>query len=98
MQLIPETAARFKVKDSFNIEETCAEVLRTCAGFALTTGLYRSRRRHNAGEVWSTGTRAFLLSGNAGVCSSGVTLGNAQHPYDPRIVKPASFLPSDELM
>jgi hypothetical protein len=102
MQLIPETAARFKVKDSFNIEDNVRGGL---AYLRWLLAYYKgyivlAAAAYNAGEA--------VVDRYQGIPPYPETreyvrqvlrlYGNTQHPYDPRIVKPASFLPSDELM
>ena len=102
MQLIPETAARFKVKDSFNIEDNVRGGL---AYLRWLLAYYKgyivlAAAAYNAGEA--------VVDRYQGIPPYPETreyvrqvlrlYGNTQHPYDPRIVKPASFLPSDKLM
>jgi TPR repeat protein len=98
MQLIPETAARFNVRDSYNIVDNVRGGL---AYLRWLLAYYKgyivlAAAAYNAGEG--------VVDRYQGIPPYPETreyvrqvlrlYGDTQHPYDPRIVKPASFLPS----
>ncbi len=103
MQLVPETAARFNVRDSYDIGDNVRGGL---AYLRWLLAYYQgyivlAAAAYNAGEA--------AVDRYQGIPPYPETrdyvrqvlrlYGNARHPYDPRIVKPASFLqPSDQRM
>jgi len=97
MQLIPETAARFNVRDSYDIGENVRGGL---AYLRWLLAYYRgyivlAAAAYNAGEA--------VVDRYQGIPPYPETreyvrqvlrlYGKTRHPYDPRVVKPASFLP-----
>jgi len=97
MQLIPETAARFNVRDSYDIGDNVRGGL---AYLRWLLSYYKgyivlAAAAYNAGEG--------VVDRYQGIPPYPETreyvrqvlrlYGDTQHPYDPRIVKPASFLP-----
>ena len=100
MQLIPETAARFNVRDSYDIVDNVRGGL---AYLRWLLAYYKgyivlAAAAYNAGEG--------VVDRYQGIPPYPETreyvrqvlrlYGNTQHPYDPRIVKPASFLPTSD--
>jgi soluble lytic murein transglycosylase-like protein len=101
MQLIPETAARFNVRDSFDVGDNVRGGL---AYLRWLLAYYKgyivlAAAAYNAGEA--------VVDRYQGIPPYPETreyvrrvlrlYGKTQHPFDPRIVKPASFLlPSDK--
>ena len=100
MQLIPETAARFNVRDSYDIGDNVRGGL---AYLRWLLSYYKgyivlAAAAYNAGEG--------VVDRYQGIPPYPETreyvrqvlrlYGDTQHPYDPRIVKPASFLPPSD--
>jgi TPR repeat protein len=100
MQLVPGTAARFNVKDSYDIGDNVRGGL---AYLRWLLAYYKgyialAAAAYNAGEA--------VVDRYQGIPPYPETreyvrrvlrlYGNTQHPYDPRIVRPASFLPSSD--
>jgi len=100
MQLVPETAARFNVRNSYDIAENVRGGL---AYLRWLLAYYKgyivlAAAAYNAGEG--------VVDRYQGIPPYPETreyvrqvlrlYGNTQHPYDPRVVKPASFLPSSD--
>jgi hypothetical protein len=100
MQLIPETAARFNVRDSFDVGDNVRGGL---AYLRWLLAYYKgyivlAAAAYNAGEA--------VVDRYQGIPPYPETreyvrrvlrlYGKTRHPFDPRIVKPASFLPPSD--
>jgi soluble lytic murein transglycosylase-like protein len=100
MQLIPETAARFNVKDPFDVGENVKGGL---AYLRWLLSYYKgyivlAAAAYNAGEAAVDRYQGIppYLETRDYVRQVLRLYGNTRHPYDPRIVKPASFLPASD--
>jgi len=100
MQLIPETAARFNVRDSFDVSDNVRGGLSYLRWLlAYYKGyIVLAAAAYNAGEA--------VVDRYQGIPPYPETreyvrqvlrlYGKTWHPFDPRIVKPASFLPASD--
>ena len=100
MQLIPGTAARFNVKDSYNINDNVRGGL---AYLRWLLAYYKgyivlAAAAYNAGEATVDRYQGIPPYPETREYVRQVLrlYGNTQHPYDPHIVKAASFLPSSD--
>jgi hypothetical protein len=100
MQLIPETAARFNVKDPYDVGENVKGGL---AYLRWLLAYYKgyivlAAAAYNAGEGAVDRYQGIppYLETREYVRQVLRLYGNTRHPYDPRIVKPASFLPASD--
>jgi soluble lytic murein transglycosylase-like protein len=100
MQLIPETANRFNVRDSFDVSDNVRGGL---AYLRWLLAYYKgyialAAAAYNAGEA--------VVDRYQGIPPYPETreyvrrvlrlYGKTNHPFDPRVVKPASFLPASD--
>ena len=100
MQLIPETAARFNVKDPYDVGENVKGGL---AYLRWLLAYYKgyivlAAAAYNAGEAVVDRYQGIppYLETREYVRQVLRLYGNTRHPYDPRVVKPASFLPASD--
>ncbi len=100
MQLIPETATRFNVKDSYNVSDNVRGGL---AYLRWLLAYYRGYivlavAAYNAGEATVDRYQGIppYLETREYVRQVLRLYGKTRHSYDPRIVKAASFLPRSE--
>ncbi|MEO8347254.1 MAG: transglycosylase SLT domain-containing protein [Betaproteobacteria bacterium] len=100
MQLIPETAARFNVKDSYDVSDNVRGGL---AYLRWLLAYYKgyvvlAAAAYNAGEATVDRYQGIppYLETREYVRQVLRLYGNTQHAYDPRIVKAASFLPASD--